>query len=174
MSSDAGGTDTINAQTGTARTGEPSYRLAKTLGVLAIAASALSHEYGATINYAATNSLGVYPGVQGLVPWAMFAGGVLLIPKVFVYMQFSAVMPCAGSTYVWISRTLSLPVGFVLNFLQWIWLTAAAGFIAFVFGTFAGQALVNSGLRSGAILMTTPGHLVLGLCMLWPSSPWPR
>ena len=40
------------------------FRLAKSLGVLAIGASALTHEYGATINYVSTNSLGVYPGIQ--------------------------------------------------------------------------------------------------------------
>ncbi|MDA8048428.1 MAG: APC family permease [Rhodospirillales bacterium] len=145
----------------------PAFRLAKALGVLAIAASALSHEYGATINFAATNSLGVYPGVQGLVPWAMFAAGIVLIPKLFLYMRFSEVMPRAGSTYVWVSRSLSLPLGFVLNFLQWAGLTAAIGFIGFVFGTFLGQALIDAGFPAGRVLLTPLGHVVLGAVMIW-------
>src|SRR5580693_8391578 len=43
------------------RLGEEQFRLAKSLGVLAIGASALTHEYGATINYVSTNSLSIYP-----------------------------------------------------------------------------------------------------------------
>ncbi len=124
-------------------------QLAKTLGVLAMASSALSHEYGATINYAATASLGVYPGIQGLVPWAMLAAGLALIPKVFLYMRFSSVMPRAGSIYVWIGRSLSLPLSFVLCFLDWIGLVAAMGFIAFAFGTFLAQALIGAGIPAG-------------------------
>ncbi len=166
MSSDAARVSTVAVETESAAD-QPVFRLAKSLGVLAVAASALSHEYGATINFAATNSLGVYPGIQALVPWAMFTAGIVLIPKVFIYMRFSAVMPRAGSTYVWIGRAINLPVSFVLNFLNWVGLTAASGFIAFVFGTFLGQALVAAGLPAGAALMTPLGHVVLGLAMLW-------
>jgi basic amino acid/polyamine antiporter, APA family len=142
-------------------------RLAKTLGVLAIACSALTHEYGATINYAATNSLGVYPAIQSLVPWAMFVAGIALIPKVFLYMRFSSVMPRAGSIYVWMGRSLSLPMSFVLCFLDWVGLTAAMGFIAFAFGTFLAQALIGAGLQAGALLLTPIGHLLLGAALLW-------
>lgn len=151
----------------TARVQTEQFRLAKTLGVVAIAASALTHEYGATINYAATNSLGVYPGIQDLVPWAMFAAGLALIPKVFLYARFSSVMPRAGSIYVWMSRTLSLRTSFVLSFLDWVGLTAAMGFIAFVFGTFLGQALIGAGVSAGYWLLTPFGHLVIGAGLLW-------
>ncbi len=143
------------------------FRLAKSLGVMAIAASALTHEYGATINYVSTNSLGVYPDIQDLVPWAMFIAGLLLIPKVFLYVRFSRVMPRAGSVYVWMSRALSLPVSFTLCFLDWVGLTAAMGFIAFVFGTFLGQAFVSAGVPAGASLMTPVGHLIFGAAVLW-------
>ncbi len=143
------------------------FRLAKRLGVVAIAASALTHEYGATINYAATNSLGVYPAIQALVPWAMIAAGVALIPKVFLYARFSSVMPRAGSIYVWMGRSLSLPMSFVLCFLDWVGLTAAMGFIAYVFGTFLGQAMIGAGVPAGAVLLTPLGHLVIGAALLW-------
>ncbi|MGH7123030.1 MAG: APC family permease [Stellaceae bacterium] len=143
------------------------FRLAKSLGVMAIAASALTHEYGATINYVSTNSLGVYPDIQDLVPWAMLVAGLLLIPKVFLYIRFSRVMPRAGSVYVWMSRALSLPVSFTLCFLDWVGLTAAMGFIAFVFGTFLGQAFISAGVPAGSMLMTPIGHLVLGAAVLW-------
>ncbi len=143
------------------------YRLAKSLGVLAIGASALTHEYGATINYVTTNSLSVYPDIQDLVPWAMVVAGLLLIPKVFLYIRFSRVMPRAGSVYVWMSRALSLRISFVLCFLDWVGLTAAMGFIAFVFGTFLGQAFISAGMPGGAVLMTPMGHLILGIVVLW-------
>ena len=142
-------------------------RLAKSLGVLAIGASALTHEYGATINYVSTNSLSVYPGIKDLVPWAMLVAGLALIPKLFLYIRFSRVMPRAGSVYVWMSRSLSLPISFVLCFLDWVGLTAAMGFIAFVFGTFLGQAFISAGMPGGAVLLTPVGHLILGVVMLW-------
>ncbi len=147
--------------------GAEQFRLAKRLGVVAIAASALTHEYGATINYAATNSLSVYPAIQALVPWAMIAAGVALIPKVFLYARFSSVMPRAGSIYVWMGRALSLPMSFVLCFLDWVGLTAAMGFIAYVFGTFLGQAVIGAGWPVGAVLLTPLGHLVIGAALLW-------
>lgn len=147
--------------------GGDQYRLAKSLGVLAIGASALTHEYGATINYVTTNSLSVYPGIKDLVPWAILVAGLALIPKVFLYIRFSRVMPRAGSVYVWMSRSLSLPISFVLCFLDWVGLTAAMGFIAFVFGTFLGQAFISAGVPGGAVLMTPIGHLILGVVMLW-------
>lgn len=79
------------------------YRLAKVLGVLAVTASAVAAEYGAGINFVSTQSLGVYPGVHGLVPWAMFVTGVLMLPKTYLFVMFSRVMPRAGSKYVWIA-----------------------------------------------------------------------
>lgn len=159
------GTETTSA--GRQETMSEQFRLAKNLGVMAIAASALTHEYGATINYAATNSLGVYPAIQDLVPWAMLAAGLALIPKVFLYARFSSVMPRAGSIYVWMGRTLSLRMSFVLCFLDWVGLTAAMGFIAFVFGTFLGQAVIGAGIPAGKLLLTPLGHLVVGAALLW-------
>ncbi len=143
------------------------YRLAKAVGVFVIMASALAHEYGVTVNFAATQALSVYPLVQGLVPWAMLAAGIVLIPKVYLYMRFSRYAPRAGSVYVWIGRSLSLPVSFVLDFLNWVSLTAAMGFIAFAFGTFLGQALKSAGIPAGAVFLTPAGHILLGAALIW-------
>ena len=71
-------------------------RLAKTVGVAAILASALAQEYGSGINFVLTSSLGTYPAVMYLVPFAMMAAGLLLLPKVIIFMRFSEVMPRAG------------------------------------------------------------------------------
>lgn len=143
------------------------YRLAKAVGVLVIIASAVSQEYASGINFVATQSLSVYPKVEYLVPLAMFVTGFFLLPKVALYMRFSRYMPRAGSAYVWIGRTLSVPVSFVINFLWWIGLTAAIGVIAFAFGTFLGDALVSAGLRAGTALLTPLGHIVIGLAAIW-------
>ena len=97
----------------------------------------------------------------------MLAAGVALIPKVFLYARFSSVMPRAGSIYVWMGRSLSLPMSFVLCFLDWVGLTAAMGFIAYVFGTFLGQAVIGAGVPAGAVLLTPLGHLVVGAALLW-------
>jgi amino acid transporter len=146
----------------------PAYRLAKVVGVLAVAASAVSQEYGSGINYVAVQSLSVYPAVQGLVPLAMFVTGLLLLPKVYLFARYGRAMPRAGSSYVWIARGLSLPVSFVVNFLWWLGVTAAMGVLAYTFGTFAGQALTGLGAAgAGAFLQTPAGHILIGLAALW-------
>ena len=143
------------------------FRLAKAVGVLAIIASAVSQEYASGINFVATQSLSVYPRVEYLVPLAMFVTGFVLLPKVALYMRFSRYMPRAGSAYVWIGRTLTVPVSFVVNFLWWIGLTAAIGVIAFAFGTFLGDAMLSAGLAAGAALLTPMGHIAIGLAAIW-------
>jgi len=143
------------------------YRLAKVLGVLAITASAVAAEYGAGINFVSTQSLGVYPGVHGLVPWAMFVTGILMLPKTYLFVMFSRVMPRAGSKYVWIARSLGVPAGFLVTFLWWATGPAGAGVLAFAFGTFLGQAVLGFSPAAGAALLSPTGHLACGLAAIW-------
>ena len=143
------------------------YRLEKSLGLVAIVASAVTQEYGAGINFVVTQSIGVYPGIGNLVPLAMFATGIVIFLKVFLYARFSRAMPRAGSSYVWTVRALNPPLGFILHFVWWTSITAAMGFIAFAFGTFLGNALTNAGMPAGHALLSAPGHLALGLAAIW-------
>ena len=143
------------------------YRLAKVLGVLAITASAVSAEYGAGINFVSTRSLQIYPGVHGWVPLAMFVTGILMLPKTYLYVMFSRVMPRAGSKYVWIARSLGVPAGFLVTFVWWATGPAGAGVLAFAFGTFLGQAVVGFAPALGAALLTPTGHLLTGLAAIW-------
>jgi amino acid transporter len=145
---------------------EPVPRLAKVVGVTAILASALSQEYGSGINFVLTSSLGAYPAVMYLVPVAMMVAGILLLPKVIIFMRFSEVMPRAGSTYVWLTRSLNLPVGFAIAFLWFIGVVAAMGFLAFSFASFLASTLDALGLP-GAWATTHGGHLVIGLALIW-------
>ncbi|HTU01462.1 MAG TPA: APC family permease, partial [Candidatus Sulfotelmatobacter sp.] len=141
-------------------------RLAKVVGVAAILASAVSQEYGSGINFVLTSSLGAYPAVTYLVPAAMIAAGLLLLPKVALFMRFSRVMPRAGSTYVWLTRSLSVPVGFVVAFLWFVGIVAGIGFLSFSFASFLASSLEALGL-SGAWALTHAGHLVVGLALIW-------
>jgi APA family basic amino acid/polyamine antiporter len=145
----------------------PNYRLAKTLGVLAIAASAVSAEYGAGTNFVLVQSLSVYPAVHGLVPLAMFVTGIAMLPKAYLFAVFSRVMPRAGSKHVWIARSLGMPAGFLVTFLYWVTGPASCGVLGYAFGTFLGQPLlpINHGL--GAALLTPTGHLIAGLAGIW-------
>ena len=141
-------------------------RLAKTVGVAAILASALAQEYGSGINFVLTSSLGTYPAVMYLVPFAMMAAGLLLLPKVIMFMRFSEVMPRAGSTYVWLTRSLNLPVGFAIAFLWFVGVVAAMGFLAFSFASFLASTLDVLGLP-GAWATTHGGHVAIGLALIW-------
>jgi amino acid transporter len=146
--------------------GEPVQHLAKVVGVAVIVASALSQEYGSGINFVLTSSLGTYPKVTYLVPLAMVAAGILLLPKVILFMRFSRVIPRAGSTYVWLTRSLSLPVGFVVAFLWFIGVVAGVGFLSFSFASFLASSLEALGL-SGAWAVTHTGHVIVGLVLIW-------
>lgn len=141
-------------------------RLARTVGLFAVMASAVAGEYGAGINFVAVQSLSVYPAVQYLVPLAMALTGLVLAAKVFMFARFSRVMPRAGSAYVWIVRSVDPLAGFIAGFLWWLSLTAAMGFIAFVFSTFLGSALTGMGLP-GAVLTTHLGRTIVGLAAIW-------
>jgi amino acid transporter len=145
----------------------PTYRLEKSLGLVAIVASAVTQEYGAGINFVVTQSIGVYPAIKNLVPLAMFVTGVVIFLKVFLYARFSQAMPRAGSSYVWTVRALNLPLGFILHFVWWASITAAMGFIAFTFGNFLGNALIAAGIPGGHAILTPLGHVVTGLAALW-------
>ncbi|HEY8290737.1 MAG TPA: APC family permease [Acetobacteraceae bacterium] len=143
------------------------FRLSKVLGVLAITASAVAAEYGAGINFVSTQSLGVYPDVHGLVPLAMFVTGILVLPKTYIFIAFSRVIPRAGSKYVWAARSLGLPVGFLAAFIWWITGAASIGVLSFAFGTFISQALNGIVPGLGAGLVTPVGHLIVGLVAIW-------
>lgn len=157
----------------TADTGHPGvermgsdHRLAKTVGVLAITASAVSQEYGSGINFVLVNSIGPYPGIGALVPWAMLVAGLFLLPNVVMFARFAAVMPRAGSTYVWLTRSVGMPVGFLVAFLWLVGVVAAMGFLAFSFPVFIQDFLATMGL-STHWPVSTAGHLVLGLALIW-------
>jgi amino acid transporter len=142
------------------------FRLAKVAGVLAVCASAVSQEYGSGINFVMVNSLGTYPNVKWLVPLAMLVAGIVLIPKVMMFARFSAVAPRAGSSYVWLTRSLGLPLGFFAAFLWFVGVGAAGGFLAYASGPFIGAFLTSIGIN-GAWCTTTVGHLAIGLAAIW-------
>ena len=109
----------------------PAFKLAKTLGILAITASAVSAEYGSGINYVSVQSLSVYPDVKGLVPLAMFVCGIAMLPKAYLFAAFSRVMPRAGSKHVWLARSVGLPAGFLITFTYWATGPAGLGFLGY-------------------------------------------
>ena len=143
------------------------FRLAKVVGIMTVVASAVANEYGAGVNFVAPQSVGVYPHIENLVPLAMFVTGIVLLPKVFLFMRFSKAMPTAGSTYAWISRTLSLPIAFIVTIIWVVGFAGAIGVIAFTFGTFLGQAFTAAGWSGANALLTTPGHIIIGLAAIW-------
>ncbi|MGH7662170.1 MAG: APC family permease [Vulcanimicrobiaceae bacterium] len=142
------------------------FRLAKVAGVLAVCASAVSQEYGSGINFVMVNSLGKYPDVKWLVPLAMLVAGIVLIPKVMMFARLSTVAPRAGSSYVWLTRSLGLPVGFAVSFLWFVGVGAAGGILAYSCAPFI-AAFINSVGGNGAWCTTTVGHLVIGCAAIW-------
>jgi len=118
------------------------FRLAKAVGVLAITASAICAEYGSGINYVSVQSLSVYPDVKGFVPLAVFVCGIAMLPKAYLFAAFSRVMSRACSKHVWLARSLGLPAGIRVTVVYWAIGPAGAGFLAYAFGTFLGNAML--------------------------------
>lgn len=146
---------------------EPAYQLSKALGVVAVIASTLATEYGTGINFVSVQSLSVYPGVHGLVPLAMLVTGLALLPKAYLFAVFSNVMPRAGSTHVWVARSLGMPAGFLTAFLFWVSGPAAMGVLGYAFVTFLGQGLAPMNAALSGLLLSRSGHLIFGLAGIW-------
>jgi amino acid transporter len=81
-------------------------------------------------------------------------------------MRFSSVIPRAGSTYVWLTRSLNLPVGFVVAFLWFVGIVAGIGFLSFSFASFLASSLEALGLPGGWAV-THAGHVIVGLVLIW-------
>ena len=104
----------------------------------------------------------------GLALWAVIAVVIVLL-----YWQITVVMPRSGGDYIFISRSITGPLGFVASFLFFIAVLSSAGsnsYWAFAeSGTqlsFAGQVLANPNITSlGNYLTpwTTPSPLTLFL-----------
>jgi basic amino acid/polyamine antiporter, APA family len=157
----------MTMQTGIAAVPQDGFKLAKAVGVMTTAASAIAAEYGSGINYVSVQSLSVYPDVKGLVPLAMLVCGIAMLPKAWLFAVFSRVMPRAGSKHVWLARSLGLPVGFLITFTYWATGPAGLGFLAYAFGTFLGNAMLPLSPDLGHFLLSHTGHLLTGLAAIW-------
>ena len=140
--------------------------LVRAVGVVVVALSAVAQEYGSGINFVMPHSLETYPGVEGLVPFAMLVAGIVLIPQVVLFARYSIVMPSAGATYVWLTRGLGPYGGFAIAFLWFIGICGAIGFLAYATGTFLSDAAHASGFAT-RWFSTHTGHLVTGLIAIW-------
>ncbi|MDG6901702.1 MAG: APC family permease [Nitrososphaerota archaeon] len=88
----------------------------------------------------------------GLAVW-----GVIALVIVVLYWQLTSIMPKTGGDYVFISRILSSPVGFVASFLFFVSLLISAGSGSYWAFTEAGTQLSFSGLVLGNQWMASLG-----------------
>ncbi|MFP3205862.1 MAG: APC family permease, partial [Metallosphaera yellowstonensis] len=138
---------------------------AKVADPIVIIASAVSQEYGARIN-AVAQSIGSYPSIGNLVPLIMFVTGLLLPPRRSCTRGLG-IASRSGGQYVWMSRTTSPRVSFLVHFLYWIGIISAIGFISYTVGSTLASTLVSLGITAGAWLTTFYGHLTVGLILIW-------
>lgn len=140
--------------------------LLRIVGTIVVALSALSQEYGSGINFVVPHSLGKYPATEGLVPLAILVAGLLLIPQVALFSRYATVMPRAGSSYVWLTRSLGPTMGFAVAFLWLIGLCGSIGFVAYAGATFVNNTLHSLGVHS--LWAVSPyGRLAIGMGSIW-------
>lgn len=98
------------------------------------------------------------------VKLALVFSVLLMTPQVVTYSLFTAAMPRSGGDYVFISRSINLPVGFVANFVMWytqlMWIGLAASLVSptgvsVAFAT-AGFVLKDPNLVSLASIFAEP------------------
>src|SRR5579885_1864928 len=99
--------------------------LVRAVGAVVVALSAVAQEYGSGINFVMPHSLETYPGAESLVPLAMLAAGLVLLPQVVLFARYSIAMPRAGATYVWLTRGLGPYAGFAVAFLWFVGICGA-------------------------------------------------
>jgi amino acid transporter len=117
---------------------------------------------------------------NGSLLWAVILSGAYLLFQVVVYASLIAVMPRAGGDYVWISRVLGGPVGFVLAvcgwwFILWHWVPIYANIlnveifvpIAGIIGWDGGFSFFQEprGLFTASIITALLASLVISLGM---------
>ena len=100
----------------------------------------------------------------GLAVW-----GTIALVIVLLYWQLTSIMPKTGGDYVFISRILSSPVGFIASFLFFVSLLISAGSGSYWAFTEAGTQLSFAGQVLGNQWMTSlGGSMTPGAS----SSPW--
>ncbi len=109
--------------------------------------------------------------VMGFAPvfWPrgnMFLSFLIATPLVacfgLVYLYFTVVMPRSGGDYVWVSRTLSPFLGFVVNFsLTFVFLTWVAFNFTFMLATVGPAAAYVMGLHSHYLTAPSNGEMMI-------------
>src|SRR5208282_6816515 len=66
---------------------------------------------------------------------AMTIGIVFLIPLALVYAYLSGAMPRSGGDYVWITRLINAPLGFMITWAVWIAIVSVVGVDCLLFPT---------------------------------------
>lgn len=101
---------------------------------------------------------------SSLLVWAVIAIAIVLL-----YWQLTVVMPRAGGDYVFISRTLSSPLGFVASFLFFVAVLISAGSGSYWAFAETGTQLSFAGQTLGDTSLIALGNL---LAPWSSSSPW--
>jgi basic amino acid/polyamine antiporter, APA family len=91
----------------------------------------------------------------GLAVWAVIAVVVVLL-----YWQLTAAMPRSGGDYVFISRVLSSPLGFVASFLFFVAILISAGSGSYWAFSEVGTQLAFSGQVLGETSLTSLGNSI--------------
>ncbi|MFN0097730.1 MAG: APC family permease [Gemmatimonadaceae bacterium] len=143
-------------------------RLARELGLLALAATGICSMVGASINIV---PIMLQRNVPGIGPWVLPAFAFAAVPALLAalaYATLASAMPRAGGSYLYASRALSPWMGFVASFSQWFGLSIAIGVVSYVIPPF---------LRDVAVALAWPGvadalgegrvRLPLALGILW-------
>ena len=143
-------------------------RLARSLGLMGLAATGICSMLGAAINIIPFMLHRNVPEIGGYVlPAYLFAA----LPAVFAAMAYAALssaMPRAGGSYVYASRALNPYLGFVASFSQWFGLSIAIGVISYVIVPFLRDtATALQWIGVAEFLEIGSVRLTLSLLFLW-------
>ncbi len=143
-------------------------RLARSLGLVALAATGICSMIGASINVV---PIMIQRNVPGIGPWVLPAFAFAAVPALLAalsYAMLASAMPRAGGSYLYASRALTPYLGFVASFSQWFGLSIAIGVVSYIIPTFLRDIATALGWsEAAAALQGSLLRLVLALVLLW-------
>ncbi len=143
-------------------------RLARSLGLVALAATGICSMIGASINVV---PIMIQRNVPGIGPWVLPAFAFAAVPALLAalsYAMLASAMPRAGGSYLYASRALSPYLGFVASFSQWFGLSIAIGVVSYIIPTFLRDIASALEWRGVVAALQVPLiRLGLALVLLW-------
>ncbi len=158
----------MNSPATSASTDRSPTGLTRQLGLTALAATGICSMLGAAINVVPFMIHRSVPGIGPYVLPAYLYGALPAVLAALAYAALASVMPRAGGSYVYASRSLNPYLGFVASFSQWFGLSIAIGVVSYLIVPFVRDVVAALDMTAAAAFLESgPARVGIPLAFLW-------